>query len=74
MYMKENFYKQRGNLYLTDKQVEILDKYNINYNKFNNLNELIFHLEYYLNSNYLEDLEVISEELSEFNYYNFTQK
>lgn len=75
MYMKENsFYKQYGNLYLTDKQIEILNKYNINYKQFNNLNELIYHLEYYLNNDNLPDLEVVSEELSELEYYNYIKK
>lgn len=67
-------YKQYGNLYLTDKQVEILTKYNIDFKKFKSLNELIYHLEYYLNSTDLPDLELISEELSEFQYYNYTNK
>ena len=74
MYMNNDFYKQYGNLYLTDKQVEVLTKYSIDFNKFNNLNELIYHLEYYLNSNDLPDLELISEELSELEYYNYTNK
>lgn len=75
MYMENNsFYKKYGNIYLTDKQVKILNKYNIDYMKFNSLNELIYNIEYYLNNDYLEDLEVVSEELAEFNYYNFTQK
>ena len=73
--MKENnFYKKIGNIYLNDKQVKTLEKYNINYKQFRNLNELIYHLEYYLNNNDLKDLEEISEELSELNYYNYTNK
>ena len=75
MSMKENnFYKKYGNLYLNDKQVNILNKYNIDYTKFNSLSELIYHLEYYLNSNQLDDLEIVSEELSELEYYNYTNK
>ena len=75
MYMnEENFYKKHGNLYLTDKQIKVLDKYNIDYKKYNNLNELIYNLEYYLNNEYLSDLEQVSEELSEFFYYNCTNK
>ena len=69
-----NFYKKEGNLYLNDKQIKILNKYNIDYKKFNNLNELIYHLEYYLNNNNLSDLEAVSEELSELQYYNYTNK
>ena len=68
------FLKKYGNLYLTDKQVKVLNKYNINYNNFNKLSELIYYIEYLLNSNDLEDLELVSQELSEFQYYNNTNK
>lgn len=72
--IENNFYKKYGNIYLTDKQVKILEKYNINYKKYNNLKELIYYLEYILNNNSLDDLEIVSEELSEFFYYNCTNK
>lgn len=75
MYMEyKDFYKKYGNIYLTDKQVSILNKYNIDYKKFKNLKELIYNIEYYLNNNNLDDLESVSEELSEFQYYNYTNK
>lgn len=70
----KNFYKKYGNIYLTDKQISILNKYNIDYKKFKNLKELIYNIEYYLNNNNLDDLELVSEELSEFQYYNYTNK
>lgn len=69
--------KQRKNgIYLSDEQIEILKKYNINYLNYININELIFEIENYLNDSYetLEDLEWVSEELSTFNYYNNTNK
>ena len=35
--------KQRKNgIYLSDEQINILEKYNINYLNYNNINELIF--------------------------------
>ena len=34
--IEKNFHKQYGNLILTDHQVDILNKYNINYNDFQN--------------------------------------
>ena len=75
MWMESDlFLKKYGNLYLTDKQVKVLNKYNINYNNFNKLSELIYYIEYLLNSNDLEDLELVSQELSEFQYYNNTNK
>lgn len=69
-----NFYKKRGNLLLTDKQVEILEKYGIDYKKYNDISELIYNLEYYLNDQKLDDLEMVSYELSELQYYNYTNK
>lgn len=72
--LEKNFHKKFGNLILTDYQVEVLEKYNINYNDFNNLNELIYYLEDYLNNSSNEELELISDELSAFNYYNYTNK
>jgi hypothetical protein len=69
--------KQRKNgIYLSDEQIDILEKYNINYLNYNNINELIFYIEDYLNNSYmeLEDLESVSEALSNFNYYNNTNK
>ena len=63
--------KQRKNgIYLSDEQINILEKYNINYLNYNNINELIFYIEDYLNNSYmeLEDLESVSEALSNFNY------
>lgn len=75
MFMENNnFYKKIGNIYLTPKQIEVLNKYNIDYTKFKDLNELIYNIEYYLNNDNLSDLELVSEELSEFRYYNYTNK
>lgn len=81
MNIEENFnkrsLKQRKNgIYLSDEQINILEKYNINYLNYNNINELIFYIEDYLNNSYmeLEDLESVSEALSNFNYYNNTNK
>lgn len=71
---ENNFYKKYGNLILTDKQVKILKKYGIDYKKYNSISELLYYLEYYLNNQNLEDLEVVSYELAELQYYNYTNK
>ena len=71
---ENNFHKPYGNLILTDYQVSILNKYNINYEEFNNLNELIYYLEDYLNQHNNEELDNISYELAEYNYYHNTNK
>lgn len=69
-----NFYKKHGNIYLNDKQTKILEKYKIDYKKYKNIKELIFDIEYILNNNELNDLEQVSEELSQICYYNYTNK
>lgn len=74
--MKFDEYKRRKNgLVLRDSQIEILKKYNIDYEKHATLSSLIFEIEEILNyESDLEDLEALSEELSEINYYNYTNK
>jgi len=72
---EENMHKVRKNgLLLTDKQVNVLEKYNINYNMFKSMNDLICEIEDILNNDYYEDLDNVSQELAEYNYYNNTNK
>lgn len=72
---EENMHKVRENgLLLTDKQVNVLEKYDINYKNIRNMNELIYEIEDILNQDYYEDLDLVSKELAEYNYYNNTNK
>lgn len=67
--------KRKNNLVLRDSQIEILKKYNINYEAYTSLKSLIFEIEEILNyETDLEDLEQLSEELEEMSYYNYTNK
>lgn len=68
--------KMRGNgIYLSDEEVNILRKYNINYESYNSLSRLIFDIEEVLNEESdLVDLDQISKRLAEMNYYNNTNK
>ena len=68
--------KMRGNgIYLSDNQIEVLQRYNIDYRKYVSLSSLIFDIESILNEETdLEELEEISNKLSELNYYNNTNK
>lgn len=72
----ENIPKKRKNgLVLRDSHIEILKRNGINYEEFPNLNSLIFEIEEIINEgNDDEELEWLSEELSEINYYNYTNK
>ena len=76
VYDDKNMIKMRGNgIYLSDNQIEVLKRYDIDYKKYISLNSLIFEIEEILNyETDLEDLENLSEELQEMNYYNYTNK
>jgi len=73
---EKTFIKKHNNIYISDEQINILKKYNINIENYTNLNELIYDIEECLNDSFdtLEDLEWVSQTLSEYNYYNNTNK
>lgn len=64
----------KNNIYLSDEQINILNKYNLNYNNYNNLKELLFDIENILKEEEYADLDMVSSEISEFVYYNYTNK
>ena len=76
VYSDKTMMKQRGNgIYLSDNDIEVLNRYNINYLNYSSLNSLIFNIEQILNEETdLNDLEEVSRKLSELNYYNNTNK
>ena len=66
--------KINDRLYLSNNQINILNNYNIEY-KNKSIEELLFELDEILNdNNEYEDLEKLSLELAEFNYYYNTKK
>lgn len=71
-----SFLKKYNNIYITEDQVSILNRYDININNYNDIKSLIYDIEDILNTSIesLEDLEWVSESLSEYNYYNNTNK
>ena len=71
-----DFIKLRKNdIYLSDSDIKVLEKYEINYLNYNNMQELLFDLEEILNNNYVDnDLEELSIKLAEYNYYFLTNK
>lgn len=64
--------KINDNLYLTNKEIEVLDRYDIDYHT--SIEELMFNLDEILNENDYEDLEEVSNSIAEFNYYHNTRK
>ncbi len=76
VYNDKNMIKMRGNgIYLSDDQIDVLKRYNIDYNNYGSLQSLIFGIEEVLNEEIVaEDLEEVSQKLAELNYYNNTNK
>ncbi|MBQ9024665.1 MAG: hypothetical protein IJ105_05595 [Bacilli bacterium] len=76
--IKNNTLNKINNIYLSNKQISVLERYNIDYKNVVDISELIFKVEEYIEDNYsseeLDDLENLSLELSEFNYYYNTNK
>ena len=73
---EKNFLKKYKSIYISEEQKTILDKYNINLNNYSNITQLIYDIEEYLNNSIedLEDLEWVSQTISEYNYYNNVNK
>lgn len=70
-----DFYiKRKNGLMLKDSQIKTLEKYRIFYQNYSNLSSLIFDIESILQEQNLEDLEHVSQELSEYHYYHESNK
>lgn len=62
-------------IYLSGRQIEVLKQNGFSYEKYNNIKELIFDLDEYLNNDPDNvELENVLEELSEFDYYHNVNK
>ena len=73
--VKFSMHKNYHGILLTDNQVSILKMYGFDIGKYTNIKQLMFDLGEFLNENTdVDQLEVIYEELAEFNYYNYTTK
>ena len=73
--VENDFLKRRDNgILLSDYQISVLDKNNINYKNYNNLSSLLFDIEESLNEEENEELEEISRQLAEIQYYRETNK
>jgi translation initiation factor IF-2 len=72
----KKFLKQYNNLFISEEQKEVLDKYDINIYNYNSISSLIYDIEEVLNNSVeeLDDLEWVSQTISEYNYYNNTNK
>ena len=73
--LNSNFLEDIGNgIFLSKKEMKVLDKYNIDYKNKVSLKSILFEIEDILSEESLEDLDLVSETISERVYYNNTNK
>ena len=74
-FKKPDFLKIYGNnILLNTKEYNILKKYNIDPNKYNNTKSLIFDIEKILEDENIEELDQVLMDISERDYYSNTNK
>jgi hypothetical protein len=63
-------------LFLTNREVQVLDQYKINYHNCHSLKEVLFEIEEVLNDMDIvdEELDMVSSSISERDYYQNTNK
>lgn len=66
--------KINNNLYLTNNQIEILKRYNIDFETSNSIRDLMIKIETILDYEDIEELENLLNNLTERNYYENTKK
>ena len=73
---ESNKFNNINGLMLTNREIEVLDRYNINYKSCTTLKEIIFQIEDLIQDMDIveEDLDYISGTISERDYYQNTNK
>lgn len=66
--------RRENGLLLSDYQVSVLSRNGINYKNFGNVRELLFEIENCLDDYFDDELDLVSQQLSEYIYYNDTKK
>lgn len=72
---EKKFLKNRANgLLLSDEHVEVLNRYNIDYENCISMTELLYKIDNILLNTDDYELEILAADISERNYYNNTNK
>lgn len=71
---EKNMHKKINNMLLTEHQIDVLKRYDIDYNKCSNMSELLYYIDECLDEMDNEELELVANEISEINYYMNTNK
>jgi len=70
-----SFLKDVGNgIFLSNREMEVLDRYNIDYKNKSSLKSILLEIEAILSEEEIEELDLISESIAERVYYNYTNK
>lgn len=64
--------ERKNGMFLSNNQVKLLQKYHVNYNDYKDLSSLIFKLNELTEDD--DELESLSMDIDEFNYYNNQNK
>ena len=65
---------RKNGILLSDYQVNVLKNNGFNYDKYTNIKELLFDIEEFLNTQYVFELDLLSEQIAELIYYRDTKK
>lgn len=72
---EKRFLKERNHgIWLSDEEVSILDRYEIPYQNCLQLTEILYYIDRILEEEEIEELENLSIQISERNYYQNTNK
>ena len=72
---EELLIKHRKNgILLSDYQVSVLKNNGFDYMKYTNMQELLFEIEEYLNDEFNDELDLVSNQIAELIYYRDTKK
>ena len=72
---QELLFKRRENgLLLNDYQINVLNNNGIDYKKYGNLQDLLYDIDYILQDNYQEELDIVASQIGEILYYSETKK
>ena len=63
-----------NNILLSDYQVDVLKRNEIDYKNYSTIHQLLFEIEEVLNNEYDEELDNVSNQLAELSYYKDTKK
>lgn len=73
-FKRNKLVKVNNELLLTNYQISILERFNINYQNASSLKSIIYELEEVLEETDDEEVEIVLDQLTERNYYENTKK